>query len=460
MLLIQILGGCAAAALLYALYTLCSNIYSGVAGWFAARRKKNEEWNEMVADLDAKESAKKHYQDKKKGAKKTTSQKNRHRKSTQYSEDVELDEQPAAAPVTSKSKKADDAPPEWMLQEDHELAIVQLKGYKQPLLSVSCSSDGQCIASCSRERCILIHPQQNLSKKPNPKRINIDDGTYATHVAISTKVVCGVMADSGAVRAYAVDGSNQVLCEFDPGHLPKQPIKGFQMTDTALAWDSAAHRHMQHDALTVLTHDSQTLFRVHALNWVGNELSHTQTAAIDTKKVVNYDVAMNRHARFVAVGNFTDCKIWEMDRKSEKALSSNLFISFKALSVGIHPDGTRIALGGAKGVLQLFDLEVDGARGETPKKLWQADGVLSGREAHQLQWSPNGKTIAVCDSNTIEFVSAASGKVVGAVRAPHKPLVHAGRGDPSMASMSWLADSSGVVTGGTDKLLKVWRNPN
>ena len=166
-----------------------------------------------------------------------------------------------------------------------------------------------------------------------------------------------------------------------------------------------------------------------------------------------------------------------------------------------------------------FDLEVDGARGETPKKLWQADGVLSGREAHQLQWSPNGKTIAVCDSNTIEFVSAASGKgtcarlvlwwihcwfeavccvsaclpvccaslklrccvlptclllckypsvltasvhgaVVGAVRAPHKPLVHAGRGDPSMASMSWLADSSGVVTGGTDKLLKVWRNPN
>ena len=54
MLLIQILGGCAAAALLYALYTLCSNIYNGVGGWFAARRKKNEDWNEMVADLDAK----------------------------------------------------------------------------------------------------------------------------------------------------------------------------------------------------------------------------------------------------------------------------------------------------------------------------------------------------------------------------------------------------------------------
>ena len=47
--------------------------------------------------------------------------------------------------------------------------------------------------------------------------------------------------------------------------------------------------------------EKMLLCRVHALNWVGNELSHTQTAAIDTKKVVNYDVAMNRYEHTIKV---------------------------------------------------------------------------------------------------------------------------------------------------------------
>ena len=107
-----------------------------------------------------------------------------------------------------------------------------------------------------------------------------------------------------------------------------------------------------------------------------------------------------------------------------------------------------------------YSMDVDVARGERPKQLWQSDTIFEGRNVSSLLWAPNGSTIAAIDTNTIAFVSVESGRVVGRVQGAHSPLVHTDQEDAPMCAVSWLADSRGVVTGGTDKLLKVWRNPD
>ena len=101
----------------------------------------------------------------------------------------------------------------------------------------------------------------------------------------------------------------------------------------------------------------------------------------------------------------------------------------------------------------------DVTQGQSPEQQWQSDQIFEGRNVESLLWSPNGSTIAAFDTNTIAFVNARSGRVVGRVQGAHSPLVHTSVEDKPMCGVSWLADSRGVVTGGTDKLLKVWRNP-
>ena len=151
------------------------------------------------------------------------------------------------------------------------------------------------------------------------------------------------MADSEKVRVYSKDGSGEVLSEFDPGFTSTQPMAGMIFTSTALVYQPAAHAVITEDEnYTLLTYDAKTYFRCIT---DAKDMLHTscrchlcvvrvhkptpsgdvhRVAAVDTKKVVNYDCTLNqyrhcpmlsvltvwaRHARFVAAANFTDCKM-------------------------------------------------------------------------------------------------------------------------------------------------------
>eukprot|EP00656_Telonema_subtile_P007370 TRINITY_DN1345_c0_g1_i3.p1 TRINITY_DN1345_c0_g1~~TRINITY_DN1345_c0_g1_i3.p1 ORF type:complete len:464 (-),score=126.27 TRINITY_DN1345_c0_g1_i3:98-1489(-) len=462
MLLLGVAGACGVVFAVYVLYSACSAVWRKFAQGRRERREKNAEWDNMLADLDAKDATQKDHGGKKKGTgnKKSSSQKARHR--NPHREAVEeVEDQPlhsAPKPQPLKPKKAEAPAPAWMLEEDHQLGEVQLKGSKHPILSVSCAIDGSFVASCSRERCIFLHPQAGLENKPGASRINLNQD-YATSVAATGNAVAALMSDTGNVCVYSPDGST--LCEFEPGHSYMQPMVGMVFADTALAYDAAAHAMVQQDrTYTLLTFDKETLFRVHALS--GNKtLSHTKAASIDTKKVVNHDCSMNQHARYVAVANFQDCKLWDLGRKAAgpgcdvKPLTT---ISHKSRAVGMDAEGNHVAIVCTDGTIRMFSMNVELSRGAKPKELWQSEPLVEGRFLNRLLFSPDGLTIAAVDSNTIVFVCSASGRILGRVLGAHSPLVHVG--EASMTGVSWLADSRRVVSGGLDRLLKVWRNPN
>merc|ERR1711985_85445 len=123
-----------------------------------------------------------------------------------------------------------------------------------------------------------------------------------------------------------------------------------------------------------------------------------------------------------------------------------------------NKDGSRLALGSHTGTCCMFDTDVRWAVEEDPKLLWESPPFFEGRPATRIEISPDESTIAVADMNTVAFLDFDSGSVLGLVKGAHSIDAFDGELGP-ITGMSWLSNSIELATSGSDRAVRIWRNP-
>ncbi len=106
-----------------------------------------------------------------------------------------------------------------------------------------------------------------------------------------------------------------------------------------------------------------------------------------------------------------------------------------AFGTALSPDGKRVAAASVSGRGAVFDVE-------SGEKAFR----LSGGESRAVSWSPDGRYVAASSDASIKVWEAAGG------RLRHTLLGHGDR----VWSVAWSPDSSRLVTGAEDGLVKVW----
>jgi len=465
MLLLQMLCVAAGLAVLYVAWMLFSSVLGRLFG-----PRELDDIDAALQELSKEPSSAGHGKSKK-GQKKGQSDKKQVANAPKQSKselkaakkDAEREaERLAARQALAKSSPEATEDISWMKQKDHELLQDSFKAHTKPILSCACSPDGKWIATCASDRCILLHHQSPAKRTKGGgevARINISfDHAELLRFSDDAKaggiLVC-TLADSGSVEMRSVQRgegattkTGDILATFPAGHT-----------------EGADFLRVASNCRSLLTGDtSSTIVKLHELK--GKKLEHSLLNTMDTKKVKHYDMDMCATGRFVAITSFSDCKIWEVKRAHAK--SGGDFESLKAAmhlgkhkggAVRLNSDGTRVVLACNDARCRMFDLDVRFNLDEDPKLMWESELVLEGRKTCRMELSPDGDTVAVADANTICFLDAASGSVCGTVRGAHGLEGYTGQEGP-LTGLSWLHDSTAVVSSGTDRTVRTWRNPN
>lgn len=131
--------------------------------------------------------------------------------------------------------------------------------------------------------------------------------------------------------------------------------------------------------------------------------------------------------RLVAVSS-RSIGMWDADGNPGVMLKSP-----SGIFVGVdwHPDGMRISSGGS----QLWSWATDG----------NSASLISPHYAHYLDWSPDGQQLAWTDITDRTVCLTDADGTAG-------PLLNTG----TAPTVAWHPDGKQIVSGGTDKLLRVW----
>lgn len=220
--------------------------------------------------------------------------------------------------------------------------------------------------------------------------------------------------------------------------------------------------------------------------------------------------------QFVTVGNNRLLRIWNVDGTAGPTMKGHTGV---VLAVDWHPDGTLIATGSADKGVRIWSMDTkeskiatghtdrvttvewstDGkslASGSWDKtvRIWTRDGTpqktIEGYDArvHDLAWTADGKSIATVATSSLHWHAADGKKIRDRKRrsayqlcvAAHPKTVElltGGRGDSTLqlwdeegkpgknvgqsasanvSALTWHPDSRRIVTGGWDRLVRLW----
>ena len=150
-----------------------------------------------------------------------------------------------------------------------------------------------------------------------------------------------------------------------------------------------------------------------------------------------YSLAFSPDGTRLASGSYREVKIWQRVQEAPKWQFAKAGVID---AVATSPDGLWLATGGQDGKVRLWDLHKG-----------KAGVVLSGHEGSvvAVQFSPDGTKLASVATNKSLIVwDVAQGKVLTRAETPSL-----------MNAVAWNREGTAVVTGGEDKIIRVWSLP-
>jgi WD40 repeat protein len=150
-----------------------------------------------------------------------------------------------------------------------------------------------------------------------------------------------------------------------------------------------------------------------------------------------YSLAFSPDGTRLASGSYREVKVWQRVPESPRWQFTK---AGEVAAMAASPDGRWLATGGADGKVRLWDL-VKGKSGRT----------LSGQESPMVvvQFSPDGTRLFSVGTNMSLIVwEAVSCKVLARAALPG-----------AVSAAVWNREGGAVVTGGEDKVIRVWNLP-
>lgn len=150
-----------------------------------------------------------------------------------------------------------------------------------------------------------------------------------------------------------------------------------------------------------------------------------------------YSLAFSPDGMRLASGSYREVKIWQRVPEVPRWQFAK---AGEVTAMAASPDGQWLATGGADGRIRLWDL-VKGKAGRT----------ISGQEspAVVVQFSPDGtRLVSVRTNKSLIVWETAQGKVLARAELPS-----------AVSAAVWNREGTAVITGGEDKVIRVWNLP-
>jgi WD40 repeat protein len=152
------------------------------------------------------------------------------------------------------------------------------------------------------------------------------------------------------------------------------------------------------------------------------------------------ELALSRDSSLMAIVNYPSDTVELIDLRTGETRWREGTPDYTS-SVDISPDGTRVAVGGAKVVL--YDLT-------NPKQ--RSSYAKFGNNVDQVRFSPSGDALAA--SAYDGHLRILSATVTGKSLALRKDLRHSG--SANVYAVTFLADGSGLMSSSGDKTVRIW----
>jgi len=360
------------------------------------------------------------------------------------------EEEKEIPPPKSKEKETTSKPakqkPATQKKEDQEsgLRLTSLKGFKDEVLAIDVSSDGEFIAAASRDRSLKLYDAHKIYDKiPQFIHINLPLD-YASALTFSTdsRHIILALGNSRDILAYKIsskklaDGKTyKEVARFPTKH--EDTIKSISIST---------------NSKFILTSSEDTMMYLWNLKGVLLE-------TINSNQMKHNMAAISPDSRFFSVATWTgDVKLWEVLYNKESGDFEKTARAFElkghkstVYCLNFSADASKVATTSKDGTWRLWRITIRFQIGEDPHCLVTVPCPPSASSGFNLiSISPDSQTVAVTSFSNYLFFYNISGSLLDSTPTGYNGPIH---------SLVWLSDSSAVLTAG-DAAVTVWKNPN
>lgn len=319
-------------------------------------------------------------------------------------------------------------------------ALWDMKGYAQPVQSVSFSPDGKACLVGSEHDIV----DWDLSMGQNARRLKGHVGVVrqARYTPDGQHIV-SVGNDYGGLVWDAQSGEN-LFNAFGIGYFPLQTYAG----------------------ILAISPDGQYFAKGHSPSWETSappvSLWHVKAGSLrgmvgiggDSLMTSIYDLAFSPDGKWLAVLESEGLHLWDIAAESWAWRSKPGFSGFR--SVAFSPDGTQLVTGTEAGIYQFWNAQTgeftkekrtsaDKEESSYGDALWLAGQVYQG--VADLVFSKDGKWMAAPGPN----------KTIQVWDAGNWSLVHSLSGhDNAISSLDFSPDGRWIISGSADNTTRIW----